>query len=100
MRRGSKRRAWLATSFAVVGLTLSLLTLVWGDWIELLFGADPDQHSGALELLVSGAFLGASALLAGLARRDWRNYGSTGSIGSASRELVGSLEGFDSPQGV
>jgi hypothetical protein len=72
MRRGSKARAWLETVLAVVGLSLSLLTLVWREWIEFLFGVDPDQHTGGLELLVAGAFLVTSMLLAGQARRDWR----------------------------
>jgi hypothetical protein len=72
MRKGSRARAWLATVSAVAGVGLCVLTLVWGEWIELLFGVDPDQGSGALELLVAGAFLVASVLLAGQARRAWR----------------------------
>jgi hypothetical protein len=72
MRKGSKARAWLATVSAVVGLGLCLLTLVWSEWIELLFGVDPDRHTGGLELLVAGAFLVTSVVLAGQARRDWR----------------------------
>jgi len=72
MTKGSRTRAWLATIFAVVGLGLCVLTLVLSEWIELLFGVDPDRGSGALELLVAGAFLVASLLLVGQARRDWR----------------------------
>ena len=74
MNKGSRARAWLATASAVVGLGLCVLTLAWSEWIELLFGVDPDAGSGALELLVAGAFLVASVLLAGQARRDWRNW--------------------------
>jgi hypothetical protein len=70
--RGSKARAWLETVFAVVGLSLCLLTLVWREWIEFLFGVDPDRHTGALELLVAGAFLVSSVVLGRMARRDWR----------------------------
>ena len=72
MRKRSRARAWLATVSAVVGVGLCVLTLVWSEWIELLFGVDPDGGSGALELMVAGAFLVASVLLAGQARRDWR----------------------------
>jgi preprotein translocase subunit SecG len=72
MRNGTRARAWLATVFAVVGLGLCVLTLVWSEWVELLFGVDPDAGSGALELLLAGAFLVVSVLLAGQARRDWR----------------------------
>ena len=74
MRKGPRTRAWLATVFAVMGLGLCVLTLVWSEWIELLFGVDPDRGSGALELFVAGAFLVASMLLAGQARRDWRTW--------------------------
>ena len=72
MRNGTRARAWLATVFAVVGLGLCVLTIVWSEWVELLFGVDPDAGSGALELLLTGAFLVVSVLLAGQARRDWR----------------------------
>jgi len=72
MRNGTRARAWLATDFAVEGLGLCELTLVWSEWVELLFGVDPDAGSGALELLLAGAFLVVSVLLAGQARRDWR----------------------------
>lgn len=72
MRKRSRARAWLATVSAVAGVGLCVLTLVWSEWIELLFGVDPDGGSGALELMVAGAFLVASVLLAGQARRDWR----------------------------
>jgi hypothetical protein len=72
MRRGSRARAWLESVLAVIGLSLALLTLVWREWIEFLFGVDPDRHFGALELLVAGAFLAASVLLARRAWRDWR----------------------------
>lgn len=72
MSRGSKARAWLATVFAIVGVGLCLLTLAWSEWIELLFGVDPDRGSGALELLIAGAFLVASVLLARQARLEWR----------------------------
>lgn len=72
MRKSSRARAWLATVSAVVGLGLCLLTLVWSEWIELLFGVDPDRHRGGLELLMAGAFLVSSVVLGRLAGRDWR----------------------------
>jgi len=33
-------------------------------WIELIFGISPDGDSGAIELLILGVLLAASALLA------------------------------------
>jgi len=34
---------------ARVAIALSLATMVWPRWIELVFGIDPDHGSGALE---------------------------------------------------
>jgi hypothetical protein len=65
-------------AFAVqagVALLLSgllVLTMVWPEWIEGVFGVDPDHHSGSLEWLIVvalGLAVAASALLAG---RQWR----------------------------
>jgi hypothetical protein len=47
------------------------LTLVLPDWIEVVFGADPDQYSGSLESVIT-AVLGLTTVIAGaLARREW-----------------------------
>jgi hypothetical protein len=43
---------------------LFVLTLFWADWIEAIFGIDPDGGNGSVEVLVAGAFL-AVALIAG-----------------------------------
>ena len=51
---------------------LTILTLVWRDWIEGVFGLDPDHHSGSLEwkLVAVGAVI--TVVFAALARRTWR----------------------------
>ena len=43
----------LQVSFAVLFAATALLTLVQCDWLEAVFGVDPDQHNGSLEWIVS-----------------------------------------------
>jgi uncharacterized membrane protein YtjA (UPF0391 family) len=37
---------------------LGLITIFWHDWIEAIFGCDPDHHSGAAETgIIVGLFV-------------------------------------------
>ncbi len=66
------RRLWIeAGACAVSGLVL-VLTVAWPDWIELVFGLDPDASSGALEWGIAVAAAAATTAFLLLARRDWR----------------------------
>jgi hypothetical protein len=64
----------LRTEAALAGLSgvLFAVTLVWRDWIEFVFGVDPDHHSGSLEWLVAAGFLVAAIVCAGLAVVEFR----------------------------
>ena len=56
---------------ALLSALLFLVTLIWHDWIELVFGVEPDQGSGAVEwLLVALTALGA-VVFGLLARAEW-----------------------------
>jgi hypothetical protein len=55
-----------------VALCLAVLTLVWRDWIEEVFGVDPDNHSGALEWFIVVGLLVVAAALAVTAHWEWR----------------------------
>jgi hypothetical protein len=66
---------WIESALASLAVALAAVTLVWRDWIEWVFGVDPDQHSGYAEWLLVGALLTvavALALLAGRELRAWR----------------------------
>jgi hypothetical protein len=65
-------RVWLEAVGALVALFLATLTLVVPDWLEEVSGVDPDAHSGAVEWLIALAFAAVAAVLAVLARREWR----------------------------
>jgi hypothetical protein len=51
---------------------LLVLTLVWNDWVELVFHVDPDAGSGALEWSIIIGLLCAALALAALVRVEWR----------------------------
>ena len=65
------RRLRIESSLAVVTAAAAVLTFAWPEWIEAIFGVNPDGGSGALEW----AFVVASALgsltFGLLARADW-----------------------------
>ncbi len=70
--RGVRRRFWVELAVAVVSVFLVLLTLVWRDWIEEVFGVDPDHGNGSLEWLIAVAFVAAAIVFCAGARREWR----------------------------
>ncbi|MCX4854573.1 ABC transporter permease [Streptomyces canus] len=60
-----------AVAAGLCGL-LFLVTPIWPDWIEEVFGADPDQHSGALEWAIVALALCATLTFSLLARGEYR----------------------------
>lgn len=65
-------RFWFETGLAIITGILFLITLVWHDWIEILFHVDPDQGNGLLEWSIVGSLLVATIILSLLARYEWR----------------------------
>jgi hypothetical protein len=63
---------WVETSLASFTAFIVVLTAVWHDWIEGIFGFDPDHHDGAFEWELVGLCLLLTILFSGLARREWR----------------------------
>jgi len=53
-----RARFWIEVLAAVLCGLLAILTLIVEDWIEVLFGVDPDAHSGAAEWLVVALLAG------------------------------------------
>jgi hypothetical protein len=72
MRTVLRRRFWLETSMAIVTSVLFVITLLQRDWIEAVFGVDPDSRSGALEWLIVGALLVVTITLFILVSYEWR----------------------------
>jgi type VI protein secretion system component VasK len=72
MKNALRGRFWLEAGMASLTGILFLVTLVWHDWIEIVFGADPDNGNGSTEWLIVGALLLVTIILFTLARYEWR----------------------------
>jgi hypothetical protein len=70
-----RRRFWIESLLAGLSAILSVVTLVWHDWIEIVFGVDPDHGSGALEWLIVALAAGTAVAFAAIARAEWRAHG-------------------------
>ena len=67
-----RRRFWSEVTAFFASLVLFSLTLVWRDWIEVVFGFDPDAHSGTTEWLVVVVCAVVTVTSLVLARCEWR----------------------------
>jgi hypothetical protein len=71
------RGFWIQAVLSAITLMMAAVTLIWPDWIELMFGADPDAGSGAAEWAGVGAFLCVSVALAASGWRGWQRSAKT-----------------------
>jgi hypothetical protein len=69
---------WIEAILATVSGISTVLTLLWKDWIEILFHVDPDRGNGSLEWLIVAVSLAATVALSALARREWRRAAASG----------------------
>jgi hypothetical protein len=60
-------RFWIELGVAAASGLLCVLTLIQRDWVELIFGVDPDHGSGALEWAIVGGLAALAVLCAALA---------------------------------
>ena len=70
--RTIRRRYWFELGLAVLSGALAVLTLVNREWIEVVFGVDPDEGSGALEWGIVFALGGIALISAVVARAERR----------------------------
>jgi hypothetical protein len=67
-----RRRFWIEAGSAGMSALALVLTVVWPDWIELVFGIDPDHHSGSAEWLIVAVCALFTVTFSVLARLEWR----------------------------
>ena len=72
MPSGLRYRFWLESIFGSITGVAAVVTLFWHDWIEAVFGVDPDKGSGSAEWLVVLILLLLTVAFAAGARLEWR----------------------------
>jgi hypothetical protein len=65
-------RFWVEASLALLSAGLGVVTLLWHNWIELLFGVEPDGGDGSFEWGIVVFLLSVAAAFSLLARAEWR----------------------------
>ena len=69
-----RARFFVEVVLGAAALMVFGVTLVWNDWIELLFRIDPDAGNGSLEWAICVALLAAVAASWWLARAEWQRF--------------------------
>lgn len=82
MLKGRGVRFWVELALTCVSAFLFLLTLASAEWIELVFGVEPDGGDGSLEWLITAALLAVTIVLSLLTFRDGRRAASTATSAS------------------
>ena len=72
MRERLRTRFWIEAGLSLASLVFMLLTLLWREWIELIFRVDPDHGSGSREWTVVLAAAAVAIAFAVVARVEWR----------------------------
>ena len=65
-------RFWAEAVLCAVAAALFVVTEIWPDWIERVFGVDPDHNDGGLEWAVLIALILIASTAFALARRELR----------------------------
>jgi len=68
-----RRRFWIDSALSVLTAILAALTVIWPDWIELLFGTQPDASNGSVEVALTVGMVIVSVVSVLLARLEWRS---------------------------
>jgi hypothetical protein len=72
MARNVRNGYWVRLALAAISAVLFVVTLVWHDWVELVFRIDPDHGGGWLEWLIVIMAFGFTMAFSISARREWR----------------------------
>jgi hypothetical protein len=75
-----RRRFWAESALGVISAAALVLTAAWPDWIEGVFGVDPDGGSGSLEWAIVVVLVVCAVVLPLMARREWRRAQDGGTV--------------------
>jgi hypothetical protein len=88
MRRSLPTRFWVEVALCIASGALTALTITWTDWIERIFGIEPDGRDGSTEWALVLAFAGLTIAFIVLCRRAWwRHARGQSKLGSMARSV-------------
>lgn len=67
-----RRRFWFEAILASLTGVLTGLTLIYPDWIEIVFGINPDRGSGAIEWALACSLAVVTVVSSRVALLEWR----------------------------
>jgi hypothetical protein len=82
MTKQLSQRFWIELALSVASAALVALTVLWNDWIELVFRIDPDAAAGALEWSIVAVALVLTMAFSIAARLEWRRARTPERLGS------------------
>jgi len=68
----ARRRLRLEVGLAILSVLLFVATPLWPEWIEIVFGVDPDYGNGSIEWLIMELTAISAVVAIFLACADWR----------------------------
>lgn len=68
-----RTRVWIEATLAALSGIFFLLTVLWEDWIEIVFGIDPDNGDGSAEWKIAIGAAVLTVVFVVLARIEWRH---------------------------
>jgi hypothetical protein len=74
-------RFWTELAAGIVSAVAVAITSVWPQWIEDVFGADPDAGSGQAEWGITAGLCAFAVVMFVLARREWKRAAIGRSLG-------------------
>src|SRR5262249_61826523 len=72
MKKGLRLRFWLEAGLGVITTVLFVVTVVTPDWIEQVFGLDPDGGNGSVERLIVGGLAAVTVAVYSFSLWEWR----------------------------
>lgn len=87
MRTEQRAHFWIEAALGGISVMLLGMTLLVHDWIEAIFGVNPDRHNGSFEWAIAGLLLAAAVVFGVLARLEWLRprFGTSSEPASTSR---------------
>lgn len=88
MKRAVTRRFIGAVSVAAAAGALALVSVVWPDWLESVFGIHPDRESGSAEWFIALTLAVIAVSMAVLALTEWKRIGTRGHGSRRTRDAT------------